>query len=398
MDITVYPGKLKGTIKAIPSKSQAHRLLICAAFSGSETTIICEETNRDIEATVACLRGIGTGIIKTENGYHVIPAKEFPCSAHLDCAESGSTLRFLLPIVCALGIRTTFQLHGRLPCRPLSPLWEELECMGCRLTRPTETSIQTEGKLHAGVYNIAGNISSQFISGLLFALALLDGQSEICIEGKLESAQFVFMTQEALKLFGVSSDHFCVGNAFPFKSPGHITVDGDWSNGAFFAAAKALGHSLEILNLNNHSLQGDREVARILNIHASMPIIPCADIPDLVPILSVYFAAKDGAIFTNIERLRIKESDRVEAIIKLLSALGIHAESSETVLTVYGGQFHGGIVDACNDHRIAMSTAIAATVADGPVTILGAECVAKSYPAFWQEFQRLGGIYEQYIR
>ena len=270
--------------------------------------------------------------------------------------------------------------------------------MGCRLTRPTETSIQTEGKLHAGVYNIAGNISSQFISGLLFALALLDGQSEICIEGKLESAPYVFMTQEALKLFGVSSDHFCVGNAFPFKSPGHITVEGDWSNGAFFAAAKALGHSLEILNLNNHSLQGDREVARILNIHASMPIIPCADIPDLVPILSVYFAAKDGAIFTNIERLRIKESDRVEAIIKLLSALGIHAESSETVLTVYGGQFHGGIVDACNDHRIAMSAAIAATVADGPVTILGAECVAKSYPAFWQEFQRLGGIYEQYIR
>lgn len=398
MDITVYPGKLKGTLKAIASKSQAHRLLICAAFSSSETTIICEETNRDIEATVACLRGIGTIITRTVNGYQVIPAKDFPSNAHLDCGESGSTLRFLLPIVCALGIRTTFQLHGRLPYRPLTPLWEELERMGCHLTRPTETSIQTEGQLHAGVYNIAGNVSSQFISGLLFALALLEGQSEICINGKLESAPYVFMTQEALRLFGVSSDHFCVGDAYPFKSPGQITVEGDWSNSAFFAAAKALGHPLEIQNLNNISLQGDRQVESILNIHSPMPTIPCGDIPDLVPILSVYFAAKGGAVFTNIERLRIKESDRVEAIIKLLSALGIHAESSETVLTVHGGQFHSGIVDACNDHRIAMSAAIAATVADGPVTILGAECVAKSYPAFWQEFQRLGGIYEQYIR
>lgn len=398
MDITIYPGKLQGTLKAIPSKSQAHRLLICAALSDKKTTLICEETNQDIEATAGCLRAIGAQITRTDKGYDVIPVKSFPSKAYMDCGESGSTLRFLLPVVCALGIKTTFQLYGRLPYRPLSPLREELERMGCCLSRPTETTIQTDGKLQAGDYTIAGNVSSQFISGLLFALALLDGESRIHITGNLESAPYVSMTQQTLRLFGVRTDDFCIRGTYPFHSPGQLTVEGDWSNGAFFLAAKALGHPIYVQNLNPNSTQGDREIEKILSKSKSVPTIIAADIPDLVPILSVYFAAKNGAVFTDVGRLRIKESDRIEAIIKLLSALGIDAESNETTLTVHGGQFHGGIVDACNDHRIAMSAAIAATIADGPVTIQGAECVAKSYPAFWQEFKRLGGIYEQYIR
>lgn len=398
MDITVYPGKLQGMLHAIPSKSQAHRLLICAAFSDSDTTIYCNETNQDIEATAECLRAIGAEITRFTGGYHIVPVKVFPTCAQLDCGESGSTLRFMLPIVCALGIRTTFQLHGRLPYRPLTPLWEELEHMGCSLSRPTETTIQTEGKLRAGKYTIAGNVSSQFISGLLFALALLNEKSKIQIIGKLESYPYVLMTQQVLNQFGVTSEEYCVGNAYPFQTPGTVSVEGDWSNGAFFLAAAALGHPIMVQNLDTDSVQGDRAVESILRINSDMPTIDCADILDLVPILSVYFAAKNGAVFSNVGRLRIKESDRIQAINKLLNALGIRTESNSTTLTVYGGRIHGGIVDACNDHRIAMSAAIAASVADGPVTILGAECVAKSYPAFWQDFKSLGGIYEQYIR
>ena len=398
MDITVYPGKLQGTLRAIPSKSQAHRLLICAAFSDAETILWCEHTSQDIEATVGCLRALGAEINQFNGGYRIVPISVFPSEVHLDCGESGSTLRFMLPIVCALGIRTTFELHGRLPYRPLSPLWEELERMGCPLSRPSETTIQTAGMLRAGDYTIAGNVSSQFISGLLFALSLLKGKSRLHITGKLESAPYVTMTLQALKQFGVACDDFCIVNAYPFRSPGNIVVEGDWSNGAFFLTAAALGHPITVENLDRNSAQGDREIETLLRIQADLPTINCADIPDLVPILSIFFSTQKGAVFTEIGRLRIKESDRIQAILSMLTALGIRALADTTTLTVYGGQIHGGVVDACNDHRIAMSAAIAASVADEPITILGAECVSKSYPAFWQEFKRLGGIYEQYIR
>lgn len=398
MDIKIYPGKLQGTVSAIPSKSQAHRLLICAAFSDTVTNLLCSEANQDIEATVGCLRALGAEITRSEYGYQVYPVKQIPRHAELDCGESGSTLRFLLPIVCALGIKATFYMHGRLPYRPLSPLWEELERMGCNLCRPTETTICTKGRLHAGEYKIAGNVSSQFVSGLLFALALMDGESKIHITDDLESRPYVDMTQQALANFGVATNDFVVRGSYPFHSPGTLTIEGDWSNGAFFLTAKSLDSQLQILNLDRNSAQGDRAVEEILQYEEPMPTISAANIPDLVPILAVYFAAMNGAVFQDICRLRIKESDRVLAVSRLLQALGISVESDETTLTVHGGIIHGGIVDACNDHRIAMAAAIAATVADGPVTILGAECVAKSYPSFWLEYRRLGGNYEQYIR
>ena len=398
MDITIHPRKLRGVVRAIPSKSQAHRLLICAAFSDNETSIICEDTNQDIEATVRCLRALGADIARTETTYHVVPVKQLPKTAELDCGESGSTLRFLLPVVCALGVETTIHMHGRLPYRPLSPLWEELERMGCRLSRPTETMIHTEGILSPGTYTIAGNVSSQYISGLLFALSLLNGTSNIIVTGKLESRPYVEMTQQALRLFGVETGNFSITGACPFRSPGELQVEGDWSNAAFFLAAKALGNDVHVLNLNKYSYQGDRAISKILNAIEQNPTIDAADIPDLVPILAVYFGATTGAKFHNVSRLRIKESDRIRAVIDLLNAVGISAQSDENTLTVYADAMHGGIVDACNDHRIAMSAAIASTVADGPVTVLGAECVAKSYPAFWQVFQSLGGCYEQYIR
>ena len=398
MDITIYPSKLKGNITAIPSKSQAHRLLICAAFSDKPTTLYCLETNQDIEATAGCLNALGATICRTKDGYTVFPVKDIPKSADIDCGESGSTLRFILPIVCALGIDTTLHMSGRLPYRPLSPMWEELERMGCKLTRPTDTTIHASGKLHAGEYTIAGNVSSQFITGLLFALSLLEGKSKITVTGKLESKPYIEMTQKALTAFGVQTGKFEVETCLPFHSPGSISVEGDWSNGAFYLVAAALGNDVAVLNLDPNSPQGDRTITDILASFVENPSVSAADIPDLVPILAIYFAAKGGAVFTDIARLRLKESDRVTSVIDLLQSLGIHAEADNNTMRVSGGIFSGGIVDACGDHRIAMAAGIAATIANGPVTILGADCVAKSYPAFWQEYKRLGGKYEQYIR
>ena len=398
MDITIYPRKLQGIVQAIPSKSQAHRLLICAAFSDTETFIKCPQTNEDIEATANCLTALGAEIVHTDTGYQVTPMTKPPAAAILNCRESGSTLRFLLPIVCALGVNATLQMDGRLPYRPLSPLWEELERMGCALSRPTETTIETSGKLRSGNFNIRGNVSSQFISGLLFATALLDGPSTVSVIGQLESKPYVVMTQLALKTFGVSSDSFQISGSFPFHSPGCVTAEGDWSNGAFFLAAKVLGNAVEVSNLNPDSPQGDRAIADLLVSSDSIPHISATDIPDLVPILAVTFGAKNGAVFTDISRLRLKESDRVASVCNMLNLFGANAEATENTLTITPNGYHSCIIDAVGDHRIAMAAAIGATVADGPVTILGAECVSKSYPGFWDTYQNLGGHYEQYIR
>lgn len=266
--------------------------------------------------------------------------------------------------------------------------------MGCTLSRPTENTIQSNGQLQAGQYCISGNVSSQFITGLLFALSLLDGTSNITVTGKLESKPYVDMTQSALKIFGVNTDHFEITGSFPFQTPGNVSVEGDWSNGAFFLGAKALGNPVEITNLDAGSPQGDRAIAEIFSADMPMPRISAADIPDLVPIMAVVFAAKGGAVFTDIERLRLKESDRVASVCEMINRLGGTASATTDTLTVLPGQYHGCTIDAVGDHRIAMAAAIAATVADGPVTILGAQCVAKSYPAFWQDFRNLGGKYE----
>jgi len=266
--------------------------------------------------------------------------------------------------------------------------------MGCTLTHPTENTIQTSGKLTAGNYSIDGNVSSQFITGLLFATALLDGESSISINGRLESKPYVEMTQQALGIFGVDATDYHVKGSRPFRSPGSIIVEGDWSNAAFFLAAKALGSPVQVTNLDIHSLQGDRAVAQILKNMNISPTISVADIPDLMPILAVVFGATCGVTFTDIMRLRLKESDRVASVCSMLNNLGVKTVTTENTLTVISGAYHGCVIDAANDHRIAMAGAIAATVADGPIIIRGAECVAKSYPSFWQDYEFLGGKYE----
>lgn len=398
MDITIFPGKLSGSVKAIPSKSQAHRLMICSAFADKQTTLNCSETNQDIEATAACLKALGAEIHHGPMGYVITPVTQLPHSAVLPCGESGSTLRFMLPVVGALGIDATFLMSGRLSQRPLSPLWEEMERMGCRLSRPTDDTLRCSGKLRCGDYSIDGGVSSQFITGLLFAMALMDGGSTLTVTGKIESKPYILMTQAALEIFSIDCSSYSVTGTRPFRSPGNITVEGDWSNAAFFLAANTLGSPVEITGLNTASPQGDRAVAEILGRLQTHCTISAADIPDLIPILSVVAAANNGAVFTDIGRLRLKESNRVTTVLAMLKALGISAVATDSTLTVSSGKFKGGTVDSANDHRIAMSAAIAATLADGPVTIRDAHCVAKSYPSFWDVYRRLGGFYEQYIR
>ena len=281
MDITIHPRSLRGAIQIIPSKSIAHRLLICAAFADSGTTLICPETNRDIEATVDCLNALGADIHRTDSGYMIGPISVIPEAAILNCYESGSTLRFLLPIVGALGVDATFQMAGRLPQRPLSPLWEEMERMGCTLTHPTADTIRCQGKLRPGEYVIDGGVSSQFITGLLFATALMEVKGKTTITGTLESKPYVDMTERALSLFAAPN----------FHTPGYLQVEGDWSSGAFFLAANTLGSNLSVRGLNEASVQGDRAVVEILKqLENGMPTVSAKDIPDLIPVLSVVAA------------------------------------------------------------------------------------------------------------
>ena len=393
MDIIIHPRLLRGDITIIPSKSIAHRFLICAAFSDGPTQLLCPQTNRDIEATVDCLNALGADIRRTDSGFTVIPMDVIPKKAVLNCCESGSTLRFLLPIVGALGIDATFLMEGRLPQRPLSPLWEEMERMGCTLSRPTPNTLRCEGKLKTGDYSISGSVSSQYITGLSFALCLMEPGSTLQITGAIESKPYLDLTNEAIARFG---GRFGKGR---FSSPGYVTVEGDWSNGAFFVTAAMLGSELTIRGLDNDSTQGDRAVLDILpQILAGKPHVSAAQIPDLVPILAVAAAANHGAVFTDIQRLRLKESDRVASTVSMIESLGGKAEATEDQLTVHGTGLVGGTVDAFNDHRIAMATAIAATVCKKNVILLDANCVNKSYPHFWAEYTLLGGNYEQHLR
>lgn len=399
MDITIHPRLLSGRVTAIPSKSQAHRLLICAAFADAPTELFCPQTNRDIEATAECLRALGAHIIRSDKGYQVTPIDQIPATAVFRCGESGSTLRFMLPIVGALGVDGTFLMEARLPERPLSPLWEEMERMGCCLTRPTADTLRCRGMLRGGEYVISGGVSSQFITGLLFAAALMKDDCRIRVTGVLESAPYVTMTQKALSLFGVNTNDFVIRSGQKFCSPRSVMVEGDWSNGAFFLAAQALGSEIEVHNLDSDSAQGDRAAAHWLpQLKTGHCTIDATDIPDLVPILSVVAGAYHGAKFTGIRRLRLKETDRVATVCAMLKALGAGVEATEDTLTVFPASYGSCTIDATADHRIAMSAGIAATLAGGPVTVIHADSVNKSYPSFWAEYRRLGGNYEQHLR
>ena len=387
----IKPAPLAGTITAIASKSMAHRLLICAALAEEPTNIVCPTTSKDMEATKACLQGLFS-------------------DGTLPCGESGSTLRFLLPVAAALGKSVEFHMEGRLPQRPLFPLDEQLVSHGTVLSRPNTDILRCEGRLSPGDYTLPGDVSSQYISGLLLALPLLDGPSTLTVTGRVESEPYIHMTLAAMETFGVSikkEENTYFIPACGYKSPGSVTVEGDWSNGAFWLCAGCLGKPISVTGLDKNSLQGDKKIADILQEFGAKVAwqgdaitvssgklaacdIDAAAIPDLVPVLAVVASAAEGTTrIYNARRLRLKESDRLETVTQMLTALGGKIEQTEDGLLITGSPLLGGTVDSCNDHRIAMAAAVASILCKEEVTVTGAEAVNKSYPDFWKDFERM---------
>ncbi len=445
MDIKVYPGRLKGTVQAPPSKSLAHRALICAALSDGKCTVHGISGSRDMDATIGCLRVLGAKIERSGSDAYItgifadrntdkpaadaescdadISASEAVSSekgapAVMDCLESGSTLRFLLPVAAVLGADAEFRGRGKLPERPMTPLADELKKKGIDFQPDGRDMLpfSISGRLEPGVFEIPGNVSSQYISGLMFALPVLDGDSDIVIKGKLESASYIDLTVDMLKSFGVTiektSEGYHIAGGQRCRAA-EMTVEGDHSNAAFWLAAGAMGSELTVKGLNMNSAQGDRRALDILMemgaefivedgsvtaVNSGSPAmngiaVDCSDIPDIVPILSVAASAAQGAAeFLNAGRLRIKESDRLAAMAESLTAMGADVLEKEDSLHVKHSRLNGGcVLDGHNDHRIVMSCAIAALSCSEPVVIRGAEAVSKSYPDFFDVFSKLGG-------
>ena len=410
------PGPKTGRVRPPCSKSQAHRLLICAALGGAETVVECDSVSRDIDATADCLRALGARIRPAEGGGFVVdPIRTVPKGeAILPCGESGSTLRFLLPVIGALGADAAFRREGRLPERPLAPLDAELTRHGMAL-RAERADLHCSGRLLPGEYTLPGDVSSQYISGLLMALPHLDGDSSLTVTGRIESGAYITMTENALALAGVRIDKTPGGYFIPGGQTGalpeRVRVEGDWSGAAFFLCIGALsreGVTVEGMDLT--SAQGDRGALDILrsmgaeiaaegsqvtvrrgSLHGT--VIDAAPVPDLIPTLAAVAAAAEGETrIINAARLRLKESDRLSSTSGMLRSLGASVEELPDALVIRGSRtLRGGAVDALGDHRIAMAAAVAACAADGEVTVDGGECVAKSYPAFWEDYAALKG-------
>lgn len=434
MNIRITPKKLKGSIDAIPSKSHAHRVLIAQKLAqlqgqGKQDSLVIPTFSEDIGATKNCL---------------IQMDKEMP---FLDCKESGSTLRFMLPVAMALKDEAVFIGSGKLPYRPISPLKEEMENHGCRFYMGSKEQkisdrykeiCTIQGKLQPGEFHLAGNISSQFITGLLFALPLLDGDSVLRLTTKLESAGYVDLTLDVLERFGItietslSPEGFIVytipGNQC-YVEPSGLSIEGDWSNGAFWLVCGALGGDVTVRGLDPDSAQRDKEILTVLKqMGAEVSIertgeedgddapssgsatITCrgnglkgaevsvAQIPDLVPVMSAAMAyAKGASMITHAERLKIKESDRLRTVYDFLSRLGADITYGGSGLSLTGQDtLQGGEIDSHNDHRIAMAAAVASCGCENPVLIRGAEAVRKSYPGFFTDFTALGGDAQEF--
>lgn len=407
MEIKVNNRRLAGRVKVIESKSFAHRMMIAAALAqamtGEKTEIGLTGMSQDMEATARTTEGL------------------FAREKILDCGESGTTLRLLLPVIGALGLlpETVLTGRGRLMERPIQPLLQAMAPHGFQVEQ-TEGRLVCKGQLKAGHYQIAANVSSQYISGLLLALPLLQGDSRLQLVGPVESRPYIDMTLNVLDQFGISIEEkeekegkrgsFFIEGGQTYRSPGRMQVEGDWSNAAFWLAAGAAGGGpVTVTGLNPESVQGDRRICAILqemgaDVLESKGEITCSgnglkgvsvdvrDIPDLVPVLAVLGAgAKGETLLYNGARLRLKESDRIVTTAALLRAIGAEVEEGEDFLRIWGkgGHLPGGVIDGAGDHRIVMSGAVAALFCDGPVTITGAEAVQKSYPDFFEERKAL---------
>lgn len=416
MTVTLHGGSRGGAVRIPASKSQAHRLLILAALGEEEVTLRCDGISADIAATMACLNALGAKIAeRTEGELHIIPIRTVPQGLSiLPCGESGSTLRFLMPVVGALGAHCVFRREGRLPQRPLAPFDRELSDHGMTL-REEGDLLYCSGKLQSGAYTLPGDVSSQYISGLLMALPRVAGESCLTISGRTESRAYITMTEDALRLAGAqaqrTTDGWTICGDQSYRLPCCCEVEGDWSSAAFFLCVGALSNEgVTVEGMNLASSQGDRRVLDVLRRFGATVQeseggifvkkgelrgvqIDAAEIPDLIPTLAAVAAIAEGeTVVYNAARLRLKESDRIRTTCDFVRALGGVAEEEEAGLRITGvKRLCGGVADPCGDHRIAMAAAVAACASEGDVTILQSECTAKSYPRFFDDFRSLKG-------
>lgn len=425
----IQPSKLTGDIRIPPSKSISHRVLICAALADGVSRIHNVIFSEDISATLDGMCSLGTTILEStekadEPGSLTLKGCSQPKMIRdtIHCRESGSTLRFLIPLAMLTGGPVTFTGEGKLAERPLKAYYALFDQQGIPYqTRDGGLPLTVTGRFRPGVFPLSGNVSSQFISGLMFMLPLLEGDSKIVITTELESRGYVDLTIDALRQSGITVENrdyqeFMIRGNQRYQSI-DCRVEGDFSQAAFWAVAGTIGTSLTCLDLNAQSLQGDRVILDILsdmgaNLSFSDPgdrlkvqsaatqgiEIDASQCPDLVPILAVLGALSQGTTrIINAGRLRIKESDRLKAIASELNKLGARIQEQEEGLLIEGVEnLHGGIVDSWNDHRIAMALAVASIKSTGPVIVNGADAVKKSYPHFWRDFTRMGGIADEW--
>ncbi|MBQ6496373.1 MAG: 3-phosphoshikimate 1-carboxyvinyltransferase [Firmicutes bacterium] len=411
-DILITKAPDGGTVDAIASKSAAHRILIAGFLSGLDLDGVCDELSDDITATKICLQRLCTALRQSGSAGDRIVA-----DCVLPCGESGSTLRFLLPLAGALGIESDFVCQGRLPDRPMEPLLECLAEHGCKVEGRNPKHLS--GRLTGGTFRLPGDVSSQYVTGLLMALPLVKEDSEIVVEGRLQSRPYVDLTLQVLREAGIRIDEresltetktetiFSVsgGQAYHLPAAALEQIEGDWSNAAFWIVMDAMlrlreaGGHIVCQGLDPASAQGDKAVVTIaeqmLAAGTAEIDIDAADVPDLVPALAVLSCGRPAGSITNIinaGRLRFKESDRLHAAAEVLSGLGADITETETSLTTRSkGRLTGGTADSFGDHRIVMMAAAAACIAAEPITIKGATAVNKSYPRFFEDYQKLGG-------
>ncbi|MBR1602095.1 MAG: 3-phosphoshikimate 1-carboxyvinyltransferase [Synergistaceae bacterium] len=421
MNVKIAPKILNGVINAPASKSEAHRILICAALSDKKTKIYNLDKNNlndDINATVNCLEALGAGFEFKDNYVIVRPINKILASDKphvLNCNESGSTLRFMLPVACALYDQVEFTGKGRLPERPLDDLLSVMKSHGVSFSSD-KLPFVTHGRLNAGEFKIRGDVSSQYITGLLLAMPLLNDNSKIILTSSLKSADYVNITLKVLRDFNIevkASDNSYETAHKGFNSPEVISVGADWSSAAFYLAAGTLGCDVSLSGLDVNSAQGDKKILELLKdfgadvyinedkiaVNKNKLIAQQIDIdatPDLLPVLAVIAAYAQGeTVFYNAARLRLKESDRIKSACEMINALGGQAEERPDALIVRGSNFNkltGGFVNGCNDHRIVMAAAIAAVNCNNEVVISDCEAVSKSYVNFFEDYKRLGGI------
>ena len=409
--------KLVGELSPPPSKSVLHRYIIASSLAKGVSKIENISFSEDIIATIEAMKKLGANIEQKEN-YLLIDGsdtfKNLNENIEIDCNESGSTLRFLFPLSIVEENKVLFKGRGKLFKRPMTPYFENFEKYKIKHSYIDENKILLEGKLKAGIYEIDGNISSQFITGLLFSLPLLEGESKIIINGKLESSNYIDISLDCLSKFGIkiinnSYQEFIIGGNQSYKV-GNYRTEADYSQAAFFLVANAIGSKIRINDLSEDSLQGDKKIidyiSEIDNWNSKDTLIlDGSETPDIIPILSLKAVVSGKKIeIINVERLRIKESDRLKATVEELSKLNFDLiEKKDSILINSRENFEVNknekivSLSAHSDHRIAMMIAVAATCYDGEILLDNLDCVKKSYPNFWEVFLSLGGKIYEYL-